>query len=96
MNRCFVQRPRNLIWIGRCWQPVAYQESHWNPKAKSPTGVRGLMMLTLDTAKEMQVSNRLDAAQSLEGGAAYLVKLKSRLPQRITEPDRTLFSLACL
>jgi membrane-bound lytic murein transglycosylase F len=73
---------------------VAYQESHWNPKAKSPTGVRGLMMLTLDTAKEMQVSNRLDAAQSLEGGAAYLVKLKSRLPQRITEPDRTLFSLA--
>ncbi len=52
------------------------------------------MMLTLDTAKEMQVSNRLDAAQSLEGGAAYLVKLKSRLPQRITEPDRTLFSLA--
>lgn len=73
---------------------VAYQESHWNPKAKSPTGVRGLMMLTLDTAREMKVSNRLDAAQSLEGGAAYLVKLKSRLPQRITEPDRTLFSLA--
>lgn len=73
---------------------VAYQESHWNPKAKSPTGVRGLMMLTLDTAREMNVSNRLDAEQSLEGGAAYLVKLKSRLPKRIVEPDRTLFSLA--
>ena len=73
---------------------VAYQESHWNPKARSPTGVRGLMMLTMDTAREMKVTNRLDAAQSLEGGAAYLVKLKSRLPQRITEPDRTLLSLA--
>ena len=73
---------------------VAYQESHWNPKARSPTGVRGLMMLTMDTAREMKVTNRLNAAQSLEGGAAYLVKLKSRLPQRITEPDRTLLSLA--
>ncbi|MCT2530447.1 membrane-bound lytic murein transglycosylase MltF [SAR92 clade bacterium H921] len=73
---------------------VAYQESHWNPKARSPTGVRGLMMLTMDTAREMNVSNRLDAGQSLEGGAAYLVKLKARLPKRIAEPDRTLFSLA--
>ena len=73
---------------------VAYQESHWNPKARSPTGVRGLMMLTLDTAKEMGVTNRLIAEQSLTGGAGYLAKLKARLPQRITEPDRTLMSLA--
>ncbi|MDB2533903.1 membrane-bound lytic murein transglycosylase MltF [Porticoccaceae bacterium] len=73
---------------------VAYQESHWNPKAKSPTGVRGLMMLTLGTAKEMKVENRLDAAQSMKGGAAYLLKLKARLPTRILDPDRTLFALA--
>jgi membrane-bound lytic murein transglycosylase F len=73
---------------------IAYQESHWNPRAKSPTGVRGLMMLTLDTAREMKVSNRLDALQSLEGGVAYFLKLKSRLPQRITDPDRTLMALA--
>jgi membrane-bound lytic murein transglycosylase F len=73
---------------------VAYQESHWNPRAKSPTGVRGLMMLTLNTASEMKVTNRLDAAQSLKGGAAYLMKLKARLPRRIEDPDRTLFALA--
>ena len=73
---------------------IAYQESHWNPHAKSPTGVRGLMMLTLDTAREMKVSNRLDAIQSLEGGVAYFVKLKSRLPKRISDPDRTLMALA--
>ena len=79
------------------WQllaAVAYQESHWNPRAKSPTGVRGLMMLTLDTAREMNVSNRLDPLQSLEGGAGYFSKLKQRLPDRILEPDRTLFALA--
>ena len=73
---------------------IAYQESHWNPRAKSPTGVRGLMMLTLDTAKEMGVTNRLDAAQSLEGGVAYFSKLKARLPERIKDPDRSLFALA--
>jgi membrane-bound lytic murein transglycosylase F len=73
---------------------VAYQESHWDPRAKSPTGVRGLMMLTLDTAKEMGVSNRLDGNQSIKGGAAYLAKLRARLPDRITEPDRTLLALA--
>ncbi|MGB1868175.1 MAG: membrane-bound lytic murein transglycosylase MltF [Porticoccaceae bacterium] len=73
---------------------VAYQESHWDPRAKSPTGVRGLMMLTLNTASEMKVTNRLDAAQSLKGGAAYLMKLKARLPRRIEDPDRTLFALA--
>jgi membrane-bound lytic murein transglycosylase F len=73
---------------------IAYQESHWNPKARSPTGVRGLMMLTLETAKEMNVSNRLDPLQSLEGGVAYFLKLKARLPKRIIDPDRTLFALA--
>jgi membrane-bound lytic murein transglycosylase F len=73
---------------------VAYQESHWNPKARSPTGVRGLMMLTLSTAREMKIKNRLDPLQSLQGGAAYLKKLKGRLPKRIVEPDRTLMALA--
>ena len=73
---------------------VAYQESHWNPKARSPTGVRGLMMLTLTTAREMNITNRLDPQQSLTGGAAYLSKLRSRLPDRISEPDRTLLALA--
>ncbi|HAZ78912.1 MAG TPA: membrane-bound lytic murein transglycosylase MltF [Porticoccaceae bacterium] len=79
------------------WQllaAIAYQESHWNPRAKSPTGVRGLMMLTLGTAREMGVSNRLNTQQSLDGGAAYLIKLRNRLPKRITEPDRTLLALA--
>ena len=63
---------------------ISYQESHWNPRAKSPTGVRGLMMLTLDTAREMKISNRLDPEQSIQGGTAYLIKLKRKLPTRIS------------
>lgn len=73
---------------------IGYQESHWNPKAKSPTGVRGFMMLTRPTAKDMGVSNRLNAKQSIEGGARYFTRLHKSLPERIQEPDRTWFALA--
>lgn len=73
---------------------IAYQESHWNPRAESPTGVRGMMMLTLPTAREMGVTNRLDAGQSLRGGARYFRNLKRRLPGDIYEPDRTFMALA--
>ena len=85
-------KEHNLDWL--LLAAVSYQESHWNPLAKSPTGVRGLMMLTLDTAKEMEVTNRLDALQSIEGGAAYLSKIHKKLPDRIAEPDRKLLALA--
>lgn len=73
---------------------VAYQESHWRADARSPTGVRGLMMVTLDTAAEVGISNRLDPEQSTKAGTIYLSSLKSRIPARITEPDRTWFALA--
>ncbi len=81
-----------LDW--RLLAAIAYQESHWNPQAASPTGVRGMMMLTLPTAQEMDVENRLDAAQSLRGGARYLKNIKRRLPNDIYEPDRTWLALA--
>ena len=73
---------------------IGYQESKWDPNATSPTGVRGLMMLTGDTADRMGVQNRLDARQSILGGARYLVLMKNTLPRRIKEPDRTWIALA--
>ncbi len=72
----------------------SYQESHWNPKAKSQTGVRGMMMLTLPTAKAMEVTNRLNPEQSIMGGAKYLAKLKDGFRDTIEEPDLTWISLA--
>ena len=81
-----------LDW--RLLAAVGYQESHWKPLARSPTGVRGLMMLTLNTAGDMGVTNRLDAKQSIYGGARYLAKLIRRMPEQITEPDRTWMALA--
>lgn len=73
---------------------VAYQESHWNPQATSPTGVQGIMMLTRPTAAHLGVEDRLDPEHSIMGGARYLARLHKRLPEEITEPDRTWFALA--
>ena len=73
---------------------IGYQESHWNPKAKSPTGVRGIMMLTLAAAEQMKVESRLDPRQSIIGGARYLHYIEGKLPERIQEPDRLWLTLA--
>jgi len=73
---------------------LAYRESQWNPLATSYTNVRGMMMLTGDTADQMNVSNRLDARESILAGAEYLLLLKEQMPDRITEPDRTWLALA--
>ena len=72
----------------------SYQESHWNSRAKSPTGVRGMMMLTLDTARELGIKNRINAKNSIFGGAKYLKKLIKRIPETVQEPDKTWFALA--
>jgi membrane-bound lytic murein transglycosylase F len=73
---------------------LGYQESHWDPLATSPTGVRGLMMLTEDTADRLKVTDRLDPAQSIIAGSRYLAALRDSLPGRIPEPDRTWMALA--
>jgi membrane-bound lytic murein transglycosylase F len=81
-----------LDW--RLLAAVGYQESHWNPDAVSPTGVRGLMMLTRAAAKDLDIEDRLDPEQSIRGGARYLHNMLQRIPERIPEPDRTWLALA--
>lgn len=81
-----------LDW--RLLAAISYQESHWNPDAVSSTGVKGLMMITNATAKEMNITDREDPQQSIEAGAAYLNFLRTRLPDRIREPDKTWLALA--
>jgi len=81
----------NIDW--RLLAAVAYQESHWNPRAVSPTGVKGIMMLTHATAKQMKIADRRDPEQSIDGGAHYLASRVQKIPERIEEPDRTWLAL---
>lgn len=85
-------KKENLPW--EFLAAVGYQESFWNPKSKSPTGVRGIMMLTRRTAKEVGVKNRVDPKQSIYGGARYLRKLIDRMPKYLNENDKIWFALA--
>ncbi len=78
------------------WRLIAamiYQESHFNPRARSYTGVRGLMQVTLDTAKEVGIQSRLDPEQSILGGVRYLKKSYDKF-EGVPEPDRLLMALA--
>ena len=73
---------------------VSYQESLWNSKAVSPTGVKGLMMLTNNTALQLKIKNRRDPVKSVHGGTKYYLSMHKKIPARIGEPDRTWFALA--
>lgn len=73
---------------------IAYHESQWNPEATSPTGVRGIMMLTEETADRLGVGNRLDVRESILAGARYINILKDLQADDVGEPDRTWLALA--
>ncbi len=79
------------------WRLVAaviYQESQFNPYARSFTGVRGLMQITLTTAREMGIKNRLDPKQSIKAGVRYLSWLYNRWSKISDNEDRLKFTLA--
>lgn len=81
-----------LDW--RLLAAMAYQESHWDPRAISPTGVRGIMMLTQDTAHDLGVDRRTDAEQSIDGGARYFKYLLDKMPEHVQGRDRLWLALA--
>ncbi|MEN8211967.1 MAG: membrane-bound lytic murein transglycosylase MltF [Thermodesulfobacteriota bacterium] len=73
---------------------VVYQESHFNARAKSSTGVRGLMQVTKITAKQMGIENRLQPEQSLEAGIKYLDVQYKKFKEMDNNHQRLLFALA--
>lgn len=93
-KKWFQQAARKHKMDWRLLAAQSYQESHWNRRAKSPTGVRGIMMLTLPTARQLGVKSRLDAKSNIFAGARYLNTLRKRLPKEIKEPDRTWMALS--
>jgi membrane-bound lytic murein transglycosylase F len=86
------ERSTGIDW--RLLAAIAYQESHWDPSAVSPTGVRGMMMLTEHTAATMEVGDRHDARSSILGGAHYFLRTRRKVPDRIVEPDRSWLAVA--
>ena len=90
----FMSAGNELGFDWRLLAAISYQESHWKKNARSPTGVRGLMMLTLQTAQQVGISDRLDPVLSIHGGARYLTTLMDKMPARIPQPERIWLALA--
>ena len=93
-RKAFEEAARRYGLDWRLLASVGYQESWWDPAAVSPTGVRGLMQITTDTAEFLNIKDRLDPAQSIHGAARYLQQLHAKFPPEIVEPDRTWMTLA--
>ena len=85
-------KEQGLDW--RLIAAMAYQESHWDPSAVSPTGVKGLMMLTLKTAGDLNVKDRVDPESSISGGTRYLKQTLGRIDKDVTAPDRYWMAMA--
>jgi peptidoglycan lytic transglycosylase F len=90
----FEKAARETGFDWRLLAAIAYQESHWHADAVSPTGVRGLMMLTESAAAAVDVADRADATESILGGARYLSYMLDKIPARIGERDRLWMALA--
>ena len=80
-------------WDWRLVASQAYQESRFNPRAKSWAGAAGLMQIMPATARELKV-NANDPRQSVEGACRYLWKLDKRWKDIKPESERYKFILA--
>ena len=73
---------------------ISFQESQWDPRARSNMGVRGMMMVTLETAAIVGVKNRLDPEQSINGGSKYIASLLEKNIFGKSQSDQLAISLA--
>lgn len=82
-----------INWDWRLLSSLIYQESKFNPQARSWVGAKGLMQMMPATAKELGYSNLSRPATSIEAGAKYLKKLEQSW-QEIPEEERMKFVMA--
>jgi soluble lytic murein transglycosylase-like protein len=73
-----------------------FQESRFDPRARSDAGAVGLMQLMPATAREMGVRDRLDPRENLEGGCRYMRWLAANFfdEPALTPAERQHFCLA--
>ena len=85
-------KENNLEW--ELLAAISFQESQWDPRAKSNMGVRGMMMVTLETAAIVGVKNRLDPEQSINGGSKYIASMIDKNIFWKSSSDQLAISLA--
>ena len=71
-----------------------YQESQFDPDARSFAGARGLMQVMPRTGRQFGFTDLHDPEQGIAAGLAYLEWLEDRFPQRLELAQKLYFGLA--
>lgn len=94
-DHLFKEHAQALGWDWRLLASLAYQESKFQPAARSWAGAAGLLQLMPPTAREFGVTNSYDPQQNVAGGARFLQWLYNYWDERIPdEKQRLRFVLA--
>ncbi|MFC3152147.1 transporter substrate-binding domain-containing protein [Litoribrevibacter euphylliae] len=71
-----------------------YQESRFNPKARSHVGAKGLMQVLPRTGKELGIHDLYNPEANIRAGVFYLDWVRDRFPKQLVPAERVLFALA--
>ena len=85
---------KKLGWDWRLLASQIYQESKFDPNAKSWAGAKGLMQIMPPTAQDLGITDSTDPVQSIRGGTTYLNQIYDRFTDIPDEIDRIKFTLA--
>jgi len=84
----------NIGWDWRLLSSLVYQESKFDPLAKSWAGAQGLMQLMPATAEELGVEDRTNPEKNIKGGTKYLKQLWDRWEDISDSTQRVKFAMA--
>lgn len=88
---------RHADHYGLDWRLIVsqmYQESRFNPNAKSWVGALGLLQVMPRTAREFGIRNLRDPERGVSAGVQYLNWLLQRFEPELNIGERTWFALA--
>ncbi|MEA3477350.1 MAG: transporter substrate-binding domain-containing protein [Bacteroidota bacterium] len=85
---------KDLDWDWRLVSSLVYQESQFDPQAKSWAGAQGLMQLMPATARELGVNDRANPEENIKGGTKYLKYLWDKWEDINDSTQRIKFVMA--
>jgi len=89
------EKSKIVGWDWRLLSALVYQESNFNPKARSWVGAFGLMQLMPETAYRYDVDTLSSARDNVDAGVKYLKYLEGKLDKTLDDKtDRLQFLLA--
>jgi len=85
---------KRMLWDWRLLCSQVYQESRFNPRAKSWAGAGGLIQLMPATAKEVGVNNSFSPKQNIKGGVTYLIRMLNNFESVKDSIQKIKFTMA--